>query len=175
MTGDTQFRRSTSSDVVAIEALYPRAFPDEDLVPLVRSLLSDHENVDSIVGEVGSEIVGHAIYSRCSTAETAVTAALLGPVAVAPSFQQRGIGSAIIRDCLQRLEQNGFIVVCVLGDPTYYSRFGFETETSVQAPYPLPVEWAAAWQSIWLDATASKVADALAVPAAWRDPALWAP
>ena len=36
-------RESTSDDVARIIALYPQAFPDEDLVPVVTELLDDPE------------------------------------------------------------------------------------------------------------------------------------
>jgi putative acetyltransferase len=51
----------------------------------------------------------------------------LGPVAVAPELQRRGIGSRLIRTCLdwlQRPTQNA--AGCILvGNPEYYRRFGF--------------------------------------------------
>jgi len=41
MTESVEIRESTPDDLVAIESLYPEAFPDEDLLPLVRELLGD--------------------------------------------------------------------------------------------------------------------------------------
>jgi hypothetical protein len=39
MTEELKIRDSVSADIGAIELLYPDAFPDEDLLPLVRDLL----------------------------------------------------------------------------------------------------------------------------------------
>ena len=44
---------------------------------------------------------------------------------VPPEFQRQGIGSKLIRDGLERCRQAGYDAVVVLGDPAYYSRFGF--------------------------------------------------
>ena len=50
----------------------------------------------------------------------------MGPVAVLPERQSQGIGSRLIRAGLEEIRQQGHAVVVVLGDPRYYSRFGFE-------------------------------------------------
>ena len=63
----------------------------------------------------------------------------------------------------------------VLGDPAYYGRFGFVPEESVTPPYPLPEEWADAWQSLRREPATILEDGALSLPAAWMDPALWGP
>ena len=50
----------------------------------------------------------------------------MGPVAVAPRFQKRGIGSVLIRSTLELAEKSAAPAVLIYGDPGYYSRFGFE-------------------------------------------------
>lgn len=49
----------------------------------------------------------------------------LAPMAVAPEFQGRGAGSELLRFAL-RQEAIGSQPLFVLGEPRYYSRFGFE-------------------------------------------------
>jgi len=49
----------------------------------------------------------------------------LGPIAVEPSRQRVGIGSGLIGDGLSRANAAGWQGVFVLGDPSYYERFGF--------------------------------------------------
>ena len=41
MSEKLEIRESAQSDSDAIELLYPKAFPDENLLPLVRDLLRD--------------------------------------------------------------------------------------------------------------------------------------
>ena len=62
MKNQPSIRNSTQGDLATIETLYPQAFPDEDLVPLVRDLLRDMSNVLSLVAEIDSQIVGHAAF-----------------------------------------------------------------------------------------------------------------
>lgn len=49
----------------------------------------------------------------------------LGPMAVAPGHQRKGIGSALVRAGMEMCKQLGFGAVVVLGHPEYYPRFGF--------------------------------------------------
>jgi putative acetyltransferase len=49
----------------------------------------------------------------------------MAPVAVLPEFQNRGIGSRLIRDGVRQCEKDGCDAVVVLGHPGYYRRFGF--------------------------------------------------
>jgi len=49
----------------------------------------------------------------------------LAPMAVMPDFQQQGVGSELLRFAL-RQEAIKSRTLFVLGEPRYYSRFGFE-------------------------------------------------
>jgi putative acetyltransferase len=175
MTEKLEMRDSGPSDLCAIEALYPEAFPDEDLLPLVRELLHDTTVTTSIVGVIDSQIVGHVIFTKCGVEGKRNSAALIGPLAVAPTWQRQGIGSALVHAGLQRLRDAAVHVVLVLGDPAYYGRLGFVQESFVEPPFPLPTEWVAAWQSQYLDDITMPCAGKLSVPSQWRQPALWAP
>ena len=133
MTEDVEIRESVAGDRAAIEALYPQAFPDEDLVPLVRALLAEGPAVLSLVAATGSGVAGHVLFTRCGLAGGTGAAALLAPLCVAPARQRQGIGSALARAGLRRLEDEGVGRVFVLGDPAYYGRLGFRPEGKVSA------------------------------------------
>ena len=175
MTDRIEIRESVPTDAALIEGLYPDAFPDEDLLPLVRELLSEAPIVLSLVGMADAALVGHAIFTTCGIARRPDKVALLGPLAVASSWQRQGIGSAIVRAGLQRVETAGASQVYVLGDPAYYKRFGFEPDAGVAPPYPLPEAWRSAWQSLGLGGNQSLPRGKLSVPQPWRQEALWAP
>jgi putative acetyltransferase len=86
----------------------------------------------SLVAVAEGEIVGHAAFSPVMVAGRAVGWFGLGPVSVRPDRQGEGIGSALIRDGLSRLEAAGGRGCVVLGDPAFYRRFGFEQDPGLR-------------------------------------------
>lgn len=159
-----------------IEQLYRETFPDEDLMPLLQDLLSLGAQCLSLVGMAGDAIVGHVAFTRCAVEGCpAAAVALLGPLAVAPAEQRRGLGGALVREGLTQLTGEGIGRVLVLGDPNYYGRFGFRTETEVMPPYPIPEAWRTAWQSLIVGNLQAIYKGRLLVPAPWQRPELWGP
>ncbi len=164
---------SAPDDLNSLATIYRDAFPEEDLFPLVKELLQDASGVLSLVTTVGAAVAGNVIFTPCRVAGHTEKVALLGPLVVAPNRQRRGIGTTLVRAGLERLEQAGVSRVFVLGDPGYYGRIGFSSETGVTPPYQLPGEWRTAWQSIYLRET--DLEGVLEVPAPWRRSDLWSP
>jgi len=168
---DRAVRRTTPEDLPALATLYEAAFPEKDLVPLLRQLLAVSEQVLSLAHIENGRPAGHAAFTDCSVDPGGAPAALVGPVAVLPERQKTGIGSALIRSGIRHLETEGTAHFLVLGDPAYYTRLGFRPDRSIAPPYPLPEAWRDAWQR--LDAgDAPQSTGRLAVPLPWRDPAL---
>jgi len=170
-----EIRPSTPDDHSALASLYPAVFPNEDLVPLVDALLRIGDEVVSLVTSHSSSVTGHLVMTPCAVDPAGGRAGLLGPLAVAPDWQGRGLGTALVREGLARMESVGAWRVCVLGDPGYYGRFGFSPESRLLPPYPLPEEWRDAWQSIALGGADSRLTGQLVVPEPWRRPELWGP
>jgi len=166
-------RESRPGDTAGIERLYADAFPDEDLLGVVRALLELGPGVISLVGVRDDAVVGHAGFTLCHVEGGTEALALLAPLAVTPTLQKQGIGSRLVRTGLQRLEDAGIGHVFVLGDPAYYGRFGFETEDRVTTPYPLPPEWHGAWRSLRLGDAEAPLEGKLSVPEPWRHAELW--
>jgi putative acetyltransferase len=175
VTAKLKIRNSVPADLGAIESLYPEAFPDEDLLPLVRDLLQDMMVTTSIVGATDSRIVGHVIFTKCGVAGGQSNAALLGPLAVTPAWQGQGIGSELVRTGLRQLASMDARLVCVLGDPAFYGRLGFLPETSIRPPFRLPDEYAGAWQSQQLGSITAPYSGELSVPRQWLQSSLWTP
>ena len=175
MGDDIDIRLGRPEDLAALEALYPAAFPDEDLLTLVRDLVGACDGVSSLVAVRDGVIVGQVAFTRCAVAGGRERIELLAPLAVAPAHQKQGIGSALVREGLRRLRDAGAALALVLGDPAYYGRFGFAPEDRVAPPYPLPAAWAGAWQSLRLGGGEPALAGVLQVPPYWMRPALWAP
>jgi len=55
-------------------------------------------------------------------------ALLLGPLAVDPTEQRRGIGAALMHRAIEVARAHGHAAVLLVGDAAYYSRFGFSAE-----------------------------------------------
>ena len=140
----------------------------------MRDLLNDSAVTISLVATIDSRIVGHVIFTKCGVFGHSVNTSLLGPLAVAPAWQRKGIGSTIVHAGLRLLEDSGVNLVLVLGDPAYYGRLGFLPESVVEPPFPLPPEWHGAWQSQYLGQPTTPYAGRLSVPSQWLQPALWA-
>lgn len=175
MRSDIVVRENRPDDAAAFERLYAEAFPDEDLLPLVRALLNEGPAVLSLVALAGGTPAGHVAFTSCGVEGSAQKHALLAPLAVMPTRQRQGIGSTLVREGLPRLKADGAAQVHVLGDPAYYGRFGFAPDEDVAPPYPLPPEWREAWQALRLRDDLPPARGTLTVPPPWRQAALWAP
>ena len=173
MTQTLDIRPFVPTDLDAVLTLYPAAFPDEDLLPLV-SDLAGCEDAIAFVARMDDRLVGHIAYTRCTLGTPGAQIALLAPLAVHPDFAKQGIGSALAKTGNKVMAESGAAAILVLGDPLYYGRFGFKAEDLIETPHPLPTEWAEAWQSIWLDDNKIDQRQKLVVPALWDKPELWA-
>lgn len=73
----------------------------------------------------------------CASGETAL---LLGPMAVATDYRNRGIGGALVNRATNAARDLGHRAVILVGDAPYYSRFGFTAEKTAAIILPGPVE-----------------------------------
>jgi putative acetyltransferase len=173
MSAEIEIRPIQATDTEELERLYSAAFPKEDLLPLLRDLLCEYSNVLSFVAVSDQAVVGHIAFTICGIVGHDEKVSLLGPLAVAPHVQKRGIGRALVKSGLSQLVFAGASQVFVLGDPAYYCRFGFKPNSKVAPPYAIPQEWLTAWQSINLLDAAPDLQGKLSVPPPWQRPSLW--
>jgi putative acetyltransferase len=102
------------------------AFETSAEADLVDVLRQQAPPVISLVAEDGEAVVGHILFTPVTLLEHPDSRIMgLAPMAVAPARQRQGIGSALVREGLDRCRQLGFDAVVVLGHPGYYPRFGF--------------------------------------------------
>lgn len=134
METETIFRGERDADALAIHALVAAAFqrPGRPTEPgeaaLVDALRLAGGLTLSLVAESNGEIVAYVGFSpmQVTVPDSGNWQGLgMGPVAVAPAFQGRGIGSALVRAALGTCRENGYPVVFLLGSPAFYGRFGF--------------------------------------------------
>jgi putative acetyltransferase len=123
-------RSEAAEDAGAVRSVLLAAFGGDDEATLIE-LLRDHGDVvASLVALVDDEIVGCVMFSRLTirTDGELLGAVALAPLAVLPGHSRQGIGSALVREGIRLLRDLGETIVIVLGDPTYYARFGFSME-----------------------------------------------
>ena len=96
----------------------------------------------SLVASDEQLIIGHVLFSRMEVEADGQTVAgmALAPMAVAADYRDMGIGAALVHAGLRVAESRGADIVFVLGDPQYYSRFGFDTKSAepFESPYSGP-------------------------------------
>jgi len=121
-------RHELPTDIKDIHALEAEAFGRRQEADLVDRLRADGALWLSQVAFVDDRIVGHAAYSLIKISQNSDkwTFPALGPIAVAPANQRRGIGSAWIRAGIEIVREAGFGLLFLVGHPAYYPRFGFQ-------------------------------------------------
>jgi len=145
VTSGVEIRRERPSDVDAIRRVIESAFSgmpyaDGDEAELVKILRAENVLSVSLVAERDRAIVGQIAFSPARTSGGAGDWYALGPVAVLPAHQVRGIGSALVRAGLQAVFELGASGCILTGNPTYYSRFGFSVSRD-SAPPGEPAEF----------------------------------
>ena len=91
---------------------------------IVDRLRADGDLVASLVALEDGAVIGHIALSPARIGAAAGWFAI-GPVAVAPGHQRRGIGAQLIRAALERLRGVNAAGAVLVGDPAFYGRFGF--------------------------------------------------
>jgi putative acetyltransferase len=74
---------------------------------------------------------GHVISSYVDVEPGARRVLQVGPLAVLPSHQRRGVGSALMGETIRMAEARGEPLLLIEGNPNYYERFGFTRADAV--------------------------------------------
>ena len=124
-------RAEAVSDWPAVRMVHLAAFPHHghvvaNLVDDLRDAVARGEGL-SLVAEERDEIVGHVMFSPSllDAPKRLVPVQVLSPIGVLPAWQNRGVGTILIRRGLELLAERNMPLVFLEGSPTYYARFGF--------------------------------------------------
>lgn len=128
-------RDAVNADACAVRRLVTDVFGQPSEADLVEALRHSGDAVIDLVAEVDSEVVGHVLLSKLQAPARCVAVA---PLSVAPKHQKSGVGSALMDQAVQRAKADGWAAIFVLGDPGYYTRFGFDVVTAAkfETEYP---------------------------------------
>jgi len=142
---ETNIRNEKESDSARISEVISFAFKDEPHTDgreaeIVELLRDDSALTISLVAEVDDEIVGHVAFSKITINDEFIDWYGLAPVSIEPKYQNKGIGSKLIREGIKLLKEINAKGCVLLGEPNYYQRFGFETYQQLVLP-DIPAEY----------------------------------
>jgi len=137
-------RTEQESDRKGIEHILHQAFGSDNEAHLVDRLRESAIPLHSLVAEVDKIIVGHILFSPVTLADATTTKSIAGlaPMAVLPTWQNKGLGSKLVEAGLGECKKAGYDAVVVLGHPRFYAHFGFiqSVAYNIQSEYDVPAE-----------------------------------
>lgn len=138
-------RREEARDLDQIHELHREAFrgPNEaELVDAIRAGPTFVPGLSLVAVTADGSVLGHVLLSQIDVepddhGHDRHPALALAPVAVLPQHQDRGIGTALVREALAVADEREEPFVAVLGAPAFYRRFGFApaADYEVRSPY----------------------------------------
>ncbi|MDQ3537277.1 MAG: N-acetyltransferase [Actinomycetota bacterium] len=143
-------RRDRPGDHAAVRAVLAEAFrnpaaPQDQpvevgLVNALRVSPAWLPQLSMVAESDETEVLGHVVCTRGWVDDRPVLA--LGPLAVAPAVQRRGVGAALMHAVLGAADALEEPLVALLGHTNYYPRFGFRPADQLGITPPV-----AAWAS----------------------------
>ena len=120
-------REETPEDSTGVWDVNEQAFGGPEESKLVARLHVAGNVAFSLVAVLDGRIIGHILFSPVAIEQSPENCRGIGlaPMSVLPNFQDRGVGSRLVREGLDACRRLGYDVVVVLGHPEYYPRFGF--------------------------------------------------
>jgi len=125
---------------VTVKAFLNAPHSDHTEQYIVDALRREGALTISMVAKVNDEIIGHVAISPVTVSTGSTDWFGLGPISVVPEFQGRGVGTKLMKSSLAALKAMGASGCVVLGDPDYYSRFGFKVVDGLVYP-DVPAEY----------------------------------
>jgi putative acetyltransferase len=127
-------RDVTPDDYLDVSVLLATAFDGPGEARLVEQLRKDGDIGLELVCEDQDGIYGYICFARMVSPFGFWS---LSPVAIKRAYQGQGIGDQLIRRGLDGMRRAGAAGVVVLGDPDFYTRFGFSKAAAagLDSPY----------------------------------------
>lgn len=127
-------RAVTSDDYLDISVLLSTVFDGPDEARLVERLRKDGDVGLELLCEDAKGVFGYVCFARMVLPQGFWS---LSPVAIKQSYQGQGLGDRLIRRGLDKVRQSGVSGIVVLGDPNFYTRFGFSKAAAagLDSPY----------------------------------------
>lgn len=130
-------RQERKTDAAGRELLLDRAYGPARFTKCSARLREDRLPAQglSFVATEGGAIVGSVRLWDVS-AGPGRRALLLGPLAVSPEHQGKGIGARLMKQAIATARMRGHGAILLVGDAPYYGRFGFSAEKTGRLTMP---------------------------------------
>ncbi len=134
-----KIRLERDEDYKGIKSLNDLAFQGPVEGEIVDKIRYSCDDIISLVAVDENRLIGHIFFSPVTviSGEDKIKGMGLGPMAVLPEYQNKEVGSALVKEGLEILKNEDCPFVIVLGHKGYYPRFGFETASK----YGLCSQW----------------------------------
>jgi len=120
-------RPETPADHATIRRIVDEAFGDTDTSKIVDAIRASDRFVPelSLVALSEGEALGHVMSSYVDLVPVNRRVLQVGPLAVVPSHQRQGVGSALMHETIRIADEMGEPLLLIEGSDVYYGRFGF--------------------------------------------------
>jgi len=152
-------RRELSADYSGIYELVKVAFQtakvsngkEQDFVIQLRN--SDNYIPElALVAEHNDKLIGHIMLTKTfiSLNNEKLEILLLAPISVVLEYRNKGIGSKLINESFKLAKEMGYKSVILVGNPAYYSRFGFKpsVDFGIKNSNNIPDEYVMAYELV---------------------------
>ncbi len=145
--GEFLIEAEQPDDQAAVDDVVRRAFAHHeevaDMVAAIRASPRYRPGL-ALVARAGHDVAGFVMLSGTDLVDDAGErreVLTLTPLAVAPEYERRGIGTALVRAALDEADRRNEPLVVLEGSPRYYGRLGFEFAPGYGIAIELP-DWA---------------------------------
>lgn len=117
-------RREEARDLAAVEALVLAAFGPGRFAKTAERIREVAALSAGFVSYEGDDLIGSVRLWAVTVGEA--RSVFLGPIAVDQTRRSGGLGGLMVQACIDEAKAQGLDGVLLVGDPPYFSRFGFE-------------------------------------------------
>jgi putative acetyltransferase len=134
-----KIREEKAEDYNVVRVINDKSFGQPDEGRIVDKIREACEEIISLVAVENEKIVGHIFFSPAEINHKGKTIKGMGlaPMAVHTEYQNKSIGSLLVKKGIKKIKISGCPFIIVLGHEKYYPRFGFETASK----YGIKPQW----------------------------------
>lgn len=145
-------RQTTAADYATVYQLIKTAFEtavhrdgtEQDFAVTLRESENYIPRLD-LVAEIDGHIVGHILFTHTTITTfdgDTYDTLLVAPLSVLLEYRNQAVGAGLMNEGLRIAAEMGYTAAFLLGDPDYYSRFGYQPSALYGIGHPtFPAEY----------------------------------